>query len=208
MIKIIIAFFFSLFLLISCSKTTKPEVVSNIDSTSVKTENSYSYTPTYFDYKNTRMADEYSETTFAKFSNDSIEDSFTLYVPKGLITETKTTIRITTKKGGIIYEHIFPTSDLVNGYATEKIKSDLDMEKYILSEVKSFLKEALYDPSELAKNSYLNQAPKEDFNNYDVFENIKNTDKVMFHYCLNEESHYYLGYSEKQEKVVDIIDCC
>ncbi|MCO4292398.1 hypothetical protein NF867_05930 [Solitalea sp. MAHUQ-68] len=213
--KLYLIFILIAFILVSCNQTaerqnSKPvDTVSvKVDSTSVKRADSYAYTPTYYDYKNTRLSDNYRDTAFTKFSNDTTEDCFTLNIPKGLVTETKTTIRVVTKQGEVIYEHTFATSDLINGYDTEEIKTDVEMEKYILSLAKSLLKEGLYDPSELSEESYLNQATKEDFNDYEVFENIKKTDRIMFHYCLNEESNYYLGYSDKKKKVVKIIDCC
>ena len=208
MTRNILLFILILVLQLSCTQTIKKQDVNSVDSTSQKKETDISTTPIYFDYKNTLLTEGYIDTAFANFSSDTSKDCFTISVPKGLIIETKTTIRIISMQGKVIYEHIFPTSDLVNGYATEDIKSDLEMQKYVLTVAKSLLKDGLQQPSQLSEDSYLNQATKEDFNNYDVFVDIKNTNKFMLHYCLNEESHYYLGYSIKKKKVVEIIYCC
>ena len=205
---ILFSFSLTLFSLLSCTQTaTKQNIISN-DTADLGNDIVNSYVPTYFDYKNTRLAEDYTDTAFARFSSDTTEDRFTLYVPKGLVTASKTTVRITTKQGEIIYEHAFPTSDLINGYATEEIKSDIEMEKYVLDEAKTLLKGALFATNELPEESYLSQAKKEDFENYDVFIDLKTAGRVVFHYRLNEESNYYLAYSIKQKKVVKIIDCC
>jgi hypothetical protein len=51
------------------------------------------------------------------------------------------------------------------------------------------------------------KAAKEYFSDYETFNDHKETEKVIFHYCINEESHYYLGFSVKQKKVVEMINC-
>lgn len=200
----------SLFLLLTalaCNQPVEHNEIIAPDTIVIKATKASSE-PIYFDYSKTRLTDGYNETAYAKFSNDSTEDIFTIKVNSGNLTETKTTLRIITNKGEIIYEHIFETTDLINGYALSDIKSDTEMEKYVLMRAKSILKDGLYHPDALPKNSYLNEAAEEDFENYDVFMDIKTTEKNIFHYCLNEESHYYLGYSDKLKKVVPIIYCC
>lgn len=168
----------------------------------------YSNTTTYFDYKNTRLAVTFTDTLFAKFSSDTSEDCFTIIVPDGLIVETQTQIKIANAQGVVIYEHTFPTSDLVNGYEIEKIGSDIEMEEYILYCAKEVFGKGVYNLNTLDDDAYLNQAPEADFNDYATFKHMKETNRLLFHYCLNEESHYYLGFSDAEKRVVRLIDCC
>lgn len=195
-------------ILASCNPVEERQNPNLIEASSVKKDSSNTYTPAYFDFKNTRLATGYRDTAFVKFSSDTAADCFLLNVPEGLITDTKTTIRIVTKSGKEIYEHTFPTSDLINGYTLDEIKTDAEMESYVLLRAKSLLKEGLYQADKLPEDSYLSQAHREDFNDYEVFNHLKNTGKIIFHYCLNEESHYYMGYSPGKQKVVSIINCC
>jgi hypothetical protein len=195
------------FVLFSCTSSTENKEIKP-DALTIDTISNIYRAPTYYDYKNTSLNADFHDTTNAKFSSDIVEDRFTVFVPKGLVTETKSTIRITNKEGEVIYEHTFPTRELVNGYATVEIKSDAEMEKYILEEAMEVFQNGLVDLNKLSEESYLKQAAKEDFTDHETFMQLKTSGRMLFHYCLQEESHYYLGYSIKQKKTVTIIDCC
>lgn len=174
---------------------------SRVDTQSVSGEQ-------YFDYSATSLPGQYTDTAYALFSNDEQQDRFTIYVPAGLISETTTTILITSVHGDTIYEHIFPTRDLVNGYAIAEIKSDIEMQRHVLTQAQDILQNGLYTAADLADDSYLNQAAEEDFENYAVFTALQASNRVLLHYCLNEESHYFLGYSQEAGKTVTLINCC
>ena len=78
----------------------------------------------FYDYSHTVLKEAIADTAYALFSSDTEEDCFTLFVPAGLISETQTTLRITSGSGEVAYEHLFPTRDLVNGYATAYIRNE------------------------------------------------------------------------------------
>lgn len=199
---------FLLATLMCCNNREERGSTNASDTTGAGWEKTNTYTPAYYNYKNTRLEREISDTAMARFSDDITEDRFTLYVPAGLITETETTIRVKSANGTLVYEHIFPTRALVNGYATEKIRSDGEMEQYVIEQARRLLKEGLYSANSLPEHSFLKGAPPAEFENYGVFMQLKNTGRMVFHYCLEEETHYYLGYDVKHKKVVHLIRCC
>ena len=162
------------------------------------------YNPVYFDYKNTQLEKDFNDTIYATFSNDTLKDCFTIEVPKGNINKTKTIIRIKNTKRTIIYEHIFLTSDLVNGYETDRIKSDSLMAKYVLTQASNIFKEGIINPKKKTRGLDLSDMKIDQFENYNVYLEVKKSKRNFFHYMLNEESHFYLGYSKKLKKVVEI----
>jgi hypothetical protein len=193
---------------IGCNSPEERKNTTDSDTTAAGGEMMNTDTPTYYNYKNTRLAGKISDTAMARFSNDTTDDCFTLYVPSGLITETQTTIRVSAANGALVYEHVFPTRELVNGYATEKIRSDAEMEQYVIEQAKSLLKQGLYPANNLPGYSSLKDAPAADFENYEVFTRLRDSGSMIFHYRLLEETHFYLGYDAKQKKVVHLIHCC
>jgi hypothetical protein len=203
-------FVLTLLTLVSCNQTADQQTTKSADTASVKEDSTNSYTPTYYDYKKTSLSSGYRDSLYAKFSSDTTEDCFILNVPKGLVTETKTTLCIVTKQGEIIYEHTFPTSDLINGYATEEIKTDKEMELYILSEAKSILDQNSFrDLNKLTEeDGIINQTDKDGYENYDVFIECKNDRRPLYCYGLQEEDIRFLGYSRKLKKVVIVLTCC
>ncbi len=164
--------------------------------------------PVYFDYKNTSLDQDFNDTLFCKFSNDSVNDRFSFSVPKGNISDTKAILRITTKAGLIIYEHIFGTYELASGYHLETVRTDNEMRAYILDLAKDLLPGGIIDPNNLDKNNYLSQATKEDFIDYETFVETKLKNRKLFFYNLHEESGTFLGYSGKEKKVVEVAGCC
>jgi hypothetical protein len=86
--------------------------------------------------------------------------------------------------------------------------SDADLQKHVLSRAHAILQDGLYNPRDLPEDSYPHGVPPENFEHYDVFSALQASERVLLHYCLNEESHYYMGYSEPQKKVVPLIYCC
>jgi hypothetical protein len=164
----------------------------------------------YYDYKNTKLKNDFTDTLRIHFSNDTTLDCFTLYVPKGNINKTKSTFKISTKDGKVIYENTFTTSGLVDGYGTYKIKNDEEMEKYVLSEAKDKLsRDGFIDLNNLTeKDGIINQAKKDDYLNYDVFLECKKDKRPLFQFGLEEENIEILGYSKKSNKVVVVITCC
>lgn len=165
--------------------------------------------PVYFDYKNTSLANDFTDTLFVKFSNDTTEDCFTFFAPKGRITETIAVLRITNKHGRVIYKDVFYTSELISGYATAEIKTDAEMVKYVLEQAKAILHNGIIDPNKLPEYDYLLAlTTKEDFLNYDAYNEIKKKKRLMFFYSLHEESGVYIGYYDEAEEVVEIARCC
>jgi len=161
-----------------------------------------------FDPKNTVLATDHEEVRIEKFSNDSVEDTFTVLVGKGKIGETKTTLRVKAKNGKLIYEHIFSTTELINEYDLEAIKNDKDMVDYIIKKSGDVIGKGLVDLNRLDPEDYLAIATKEQFTNYDLFLDMKAKGRRLLNYTLNLENHYYLGYSAKDKKVVTVIECC
>lgn len=191
-------------ILFSCKPKTESE--QNIEQPSSDTTNQ---TNRYFDYQNTIMHSSYSDTVFVKFSNDTVEDCFTFYMPEGNINATKSIIRVTTKTGELIYENVFETSDIVNGYATYSIFNDSEMEQYVLTEARDVLaKNSFRYINNAEDDSIIKQTAKEDIQDYDTFLECQNENRPLFVFRLNEENMTFIGYSRIKNKVVDLIYCC
>lgn len=191
-------------ILFSCKPKT--ESTQNVEQPSSDMTNQ---TNIYFDYQNTIMHSSYSDTVFVKFSNDTVEDCFTFYMPAGNINATKSIIRITTKSGELIYENVFETSNIVNGYATDDIFNDSEMEQYVLTEARDVLaKTSFRDINNAEDDSIIKQTPKEDIQDYDTFLECQNENRPLFCIRFNEENMTFIGYSRMKGKVVDLIYCC
>lgn len=197
-----VLFFFTMF---SCNESADTPKTDSIDS-ALTSETAP--VPILFDYDHTRIEEEYCDTVFAHFSSETSLDSFVLYVGAGPISQSSAIIMITSCEGVHIYQHSFATRDLINGYSLAGIKTDTEMYEYMMLKIKSIFQEGLLDPKQIGDEDYPNSMSPEDFENYEVYQELRVSEKVMFHYCLNEESHYYLAYSEELKKVVTIINCC
>lgn len=164
----------------------------------------------YYNYEKVQISSPFKGVKLLNFSSTIFQDSVVLYVPQGLITDTKCILRIKDKNGMVLYEHIFPTLDLIYGYSISKvvIKSDKEMGKHVLNSAQNLLDECEINVNKLPSDSYLKQVSKKDFTDYTTFAEIKRSNRILFHYRLKEEEHYYLGYSEKEKKIVSVIDCC
>lgn len=161
-----------------------------------------------FDYSNTSLQADFSDSTYAFFSENTKTDLFMVHISKGKITETEVRINVFNSKNELIYEHIFPTTALIYGYSLEEITSDAEMKQMMYNWAKAILENGLVDLNKLAHDAYPNTAEKGDFMDYDTYKEIKNSNRIMFHYVLGEEEHFYLGFSEKIKKVVQLISCC
>lgn len=186
---------------------SKKEIV-NENSNSIIKDTLKTISHEYFDYSNVILKHNIKDSIYAKFSNENFDDSFSINVESGNINNTKTAIRIKNNNGIIIYEHIFLTTELINGYDTESIKSEVEMENYVINQAKEILKNGILIPNKLSKEDYLNQSQKEDFDDFETFNEIKNSNRVLFFYGLEEENLFYLGFSKKKNKIVTIINCC
>jgi hypothetical protein len=168
--------------------------------------------PHYFDYSKTTLTNDFTDTAFANFSSGESQDRFTFFVPKGNVNETKSVLRITTQEGKLIYEHIFPTSDLIYGYALRDIKTEKEMINSILVDAGDVLQTGIIDPIDGARGStFMSNLSVDnpiDFEREDVYEQVKKSGRMLFHYRLNNESHFVLGYSKKEKAVVKILTCC
>ena len=191
-------------ILFSCGRDTK-----KIQNTEQKLFDTVEQDNIYFDYKNTVMNSSFSDTVFIKFSNDTIEDCFTFYMPKGNINKTKSILRISTKDGELIYENVFETSDMVNGYATADIKNDLQMRNYVLEEARNVLsKTSFLYKDDVENDNLIKQTPVEEIQDYDTFLECKNENRALFYTRFHEEIITILGFSRKKKQVVDLFSCC
>ena len=82
------------------------------------------------------------------------------------------------------------------------------MGNYLIDQAKGILKNGILIPNKLSKEDYLNQSLKEEFEDFETFNEIKNSNRAIFFYGLEEENLYYLGFSKDKNKVVSIINCC
>jgi hypothetical protein len=210
--KNLLAFLSISFSLFSCAGNNEPQTPGDSlhknDSAATTISNNAGIDPHYFDYSNTTLTDDFTDTVFAHFSSEESEDRFTFFVPKGKIYDTKSVLRITTKEGELIYEAIFPTHDFVYGYGTSEVKSEKEMVEYILVDARAILQEGIVDPRNDKDNSFLSQFSADSFERYDIYEEAKSSGRMLFHYRLGNESHYVLGYSVKEKKVVTALTCC
>lgn len=197
-------------ILSSCNNSTPPlEQKPVVDSlaTSSPVEDNVDPNAKY-DYSKTSLAADYNDMVSAKFSNDSTDDRFIVFIPQGDINKTKTTLRVLTKSGAQVYEHIFNTTELINEYEIVGLKNDKEMTDYILKKADALLHKGIVDLDKLGEEDYLAVASKEQFTNYDLFLDMKSKGRRLLNYTLNLENRYYLGYSAKDKKVVTIIECC
>lgn len=168
----------------------------------------------FFDYSETKLKKSYSDTAYGKFSDNDSKDRFTFFVPGGLISETNSALRVTNVKEELVYEHVFPTSELINGYALAEIKNDEQMENYLLVRANSFIRHGFIDLNELGKGELgsheylLNEALPEGFENYEAFQEAKKDRRLMLCYSLHEEDIYFLVYSKELKKAVRVYYCC
>ncbi|WP_337965422.1 hypothetical protein [uncultured Flavobacterium sp.] len=165
----------------------------------------------YYDASNTVLKEEFRDSLFAKFSDLSTDDKFIFNVPKGNINKTTSVLQIFNNAGEMIYEKSFETYYLINGYDLEFIKSDAELEKYILTKAKDVLSKESFqnvsDKNEMKKDDIFGQS-KDDFLDYDAFIDCQNDKRPLFIISLGEEDTTYIGYSKKLKKAVDIIGCC
>ena len=196
-----------IFLLTSFTyQTIKSDEIS-IENHEVKNETS-SLPTSHFDYSSTVLTKDYQRSSHEYFSSADTFDEVTLYISKGQITQTRVTIRIHNSNKELIYQHVFPTTQLIYGYDLTEIHSDEQMEDKIIEWANRIVDQGFINPNMLSEDDYLNRANKDDFLDFDTFKEIKNSNRRMFHYVLGEEEHFYLGFSQKIKKVVQLISCC
>ena len=101
-------------IIISCKQKTKSVEKAHQANQTIEnnTIDTIGTADRYFNYQNTIIQTDFYDTVFQNFSSENAEDCFTFYMPSGNINETKSTIRITTKIGKVIYEKTFTTSDI------------------------------------------------------------------------------------------------
>lgn len=162
----------------------------------------------YFDYANTYLDKAFHDSTRGHFSETEQHDILSVYISSGPITQTRTTIKVHNAKNELIYQHVFPTTELIYGYALDEIKSDEQMAKMIIYWAQEIVNNGFVDPTKLSEEHYLNQVPKEEFLNYGTYQKIKKAKRMILHYRLGEENHMYYGYSSEQDQVIQIIFCC
>lgn len=206
---ILIFCFFAI--IMGCKQTTKSvdsahPTAQNVEKNPIDTIRT---ADKYFNYQNTIIQSDFYDTVFQKFSSEKVEDCFTFYMPSGNINDTKCTISIRTQAGELIYEKTFTTSDLVNGYSTYEISSDLAMEEYVLWEAKGVLaKTSFLDINSDDENNIVKSTPKEDIQDYETFVECQEENRPLFCIALQEEDITIIGFSKKKHKVVDLIYCC
>lgn len=199
--NILLTLLFTLAFFVGCKQEIKHREKSEKTTETKETE--------YFDYQNTIIHHEFSDTVFVHFSDDSVADCFTFYMPSGNINKTQCVLRITSNTGELIYENIFTTSDIVNGYSTYDIKNDKEMERYVLEEARTVLdKESFCYIKDEEDDSFIRQTPKEEIKDYETFLECKTGNRPLFILRLHEENITFMGYSKKKNKVVDLIYCC
>ena len=214
-------FFLSILFFYSCNHFDKQQnKITTIANDSLKnskqkedTLNSVAKAPetVYFDATNTTIKEDFSDSLSTKFSNLSTNDKFIFKLPKGNINKTTSVLQIFNNTGEMIYEKSFRTFYLINGYDLEFIKSDEELEKYILKRAEEILNTESFvnvsDKNEIKQDDVLGQS-KDDFLNYDAFIDCQNDKRPLFTISLGEEDTTYIGYSKKLQKAVDIIGCC
>lgn len=210
MINKIVSTLIAVALLSGCNNSTPPVDQKPVyDTTSASLPVADNVDPdAVFNYTSTSLDNDHESVRIEKFSNDSTEDTFTVIIGKGKIGETKTTLRVKAKNGKVVYEHVFLTTELINEYDLPAIKSDKEMVDYIITKAGDVIGKGLVDLNGLSKDDYLAVATKEQFTNYELFLDMKTRGRRLLNYTLNLENHYYLGYSDKDKKVVTIIECC
>jgi hypothetical protein len=165
-------------------------------------------TPNYFDYSSTILSQDFTRSSQAYFSSEESLDELTLHIPKGPITQTRVTLQVHSSKKELIYEHVFPATQLIYGYALDEIHSDEQMQAKIIEWANYIVDKGFIDPNQLSKDHFLNQAPEEEFLNYGVFKKVKASKRIILHYILEEENNMYYGYSDEEKTVVQLISCC
>ncbi|MDP1803191.1 MAG: hypothetical protein Q8L81_17650 [Bacteroidota bacterium] len=210
MINKIVSTLIAVALLSGCNNSTPPVDQKPVyDTTSASLPVADNVDPdAVFNYTSTSLDNDHESVRIEKFSNDSTEDTFTVIIGKGKIGETKTTLRVKAKNGKVVYEHVFLTTELINEYDLPAIKSDKDMVDYIITKAGDLIGKGLVDLNNLYTDDFLAVATKNEFKNYELFLDMKAKGRRLLNYTLNLENHYYLGYSDKDKKVVTIIECC
>ncbi len=162
----------------------------------------------YYKY-NTVLKTAFNDSVYAHFSDLKGKDFFTFHMPAGNIDSTESVLRIYSPKGDLIYEKKFVTSYMINGYDLEFIKNETEMQKYMLKKANSMLdKFSFTNLSNVDKYSLFSQMKPEDYENYAVYLECKKDKRPVFGIGLAEEDVTFIGFSKKQQKVVDIIYCC
>ncbi len=205
----------------ACNKSDKQQnkaVKNTIDSTKSLTskQNSRISAPikevVYFNYTNTEIKEEFRDSIFTNFSSLSSNDKFTFYVPKGNINTTESILKIFNEVDELIYIKSFQTSNLINGYDLEYIKTDEELEKYILGKARDVLANVSFvditNKEEIIKQDGILNQPEDSFENYKAFIECQNDRRPLFCIGLAEEDITFIGYSRRLKKVVDIIYCC
>lgn len=154
----------------------------------------------------TSLPKELSNSILVNFSSDSLKDKFEIIVPKGPISKTKTTFRISDSNGNSLFEDHFETKSLINGYALQPGSSTKQTDKYIEERIKLFFENSFIDPTQ---KDYIANSTKEEFENYEVWQELKPKENaIAFVLPLEEEYIRYLAYSQRLNKVVVFFACC
>ncbi|WP_374175325.1 hypothetical protein [Flavobacterium tructae] len=217
MFKNIIIACISILSLYACNRIEKRQNKTAINlSDSLKPQDTVVSVPTkeaiYFNYSNTVLHEEFRDSISIKFSDLLIDDKFTFYVPEGNINKTKSILKIFNDAGELLYEKSFQTSELIYGYDLEDIKTDEELEKYILDKAREVLADNSFiditDKEKIAEEGGILNQPADSFENYKVFTECQNEKRSLFCIGLAEEDITFIGYSKRLQKVVDIIYCC
>lgn len=160
----------------------------------------------YFDYSNTVMNEDFSQSIQHHFSDTQSKDTFTLSFPKGNINNTETTLKIVKANGELILEKKFKTRELINGYDLREITNDIQMETYIIDKAKNVVSNDSFEV--IGKDEPFIETDKEEYENYDVYLECKKEHRPLFSLHLGEEDTTQMGYSVKLQKVIDVLYCC
>ena len=162
----------------------------------------------YYHY-HTIIKKEFKDSVYMNFSNLMTKDRFTFYMPVGNIDSTESVVRIYIHSGDLIYEKKFITRELINGYDLEFIENETQMQRYIMKKAKGILdKSSFDDPNKIEEYGIFAQSQQADFENHETYVECQKDRRPLFWIGLGEEDGTCIGFSRKQNKVLDIIYCC
>jgi hypothetical protein len=171
------------------------------DTTSLGTDH-------FFDYSNTALPADYVDSAFHVFSDENSNDKFTFFIPRGNLKETKAILVVRNANNDTVFTTTFETWYMLTGEQVG-INNDEQMLNYVVKCAKSILDSSAFVDFE--KPGQMNQfadSPIDEFENYEVFAEVKEGKRSLFVLFLLDEDVKYYGYSKKLMQTKVVFACC
>jgi len=139
------------------------------------------------------------------FSNPNKKDIFSISIIGENILNGKMIFKITNSSGVELWNEIYPTNVLINGYIIDEDTTDEEKISMIKNRVSSFFDDENFIFPAINPSDVFDR----DYSDLEIWNDIKSDQKAKgFYYLIGLEESCKLTYSKTQKKIVKYFCCC